>query len=41
VYLRDIWPSRDQVSKVTNGVIKPEMFTSTYNNILKGSEMWQ
>jgi aconitate hydratase len=40
VYLRDIWPTRDQVSKVTNGVIKPEMFTATYNNILKGSEMW-
>ena len=41
VFLKDIWPSRDQVSEVTNGVIKPEMFTATYNNILKGSEMWQ
>jgi aconitate hydratase len=41
VFLRDIWPSRNQVSEVTNGVIKPEMFTATYNNILKGSEMWQ
>jgi aconitate hydratase len=39
--LRDIWPTREQVSKVTNGVIKPEMFTSTYQNILKGSKMWQ
>jgi aconitate hydratase len=41
VFLRDIWPTRDQVSKVTNGVIKPEMFTATYSNILKGSQMWQ
>ena len=41
VFLRDIWPSRDQVTKVTEGVIKPEMFTATYNNILKGSENWQ
>jgi aconitate hydratase len=40
VFLKDIWPSRDQVSAVTNGVIKPEMFTATYNNILKGSQMW-
>ena len=40
VFLKDIWPTRDQVSKVTNGVIKPEMFTATYNNILKGSKMW-
>ena len=41
VFLRDIWPSRDQVSAVTNSVIKPEMFTATYENILNGSEMWQ
>ena len=41
VYLRDIWPTRDQVTKVTAGVIKPEMFKSTYENILKGSKMWQ
>lgn len=41
VYLRDIWPSRDQVTQVTAGVIKPEMFKSTYDNILKGSKMWQ
>jgi len=41
VFLRDIWPSRDQVTKVTEGVIKPEMFTATYNNILKGSQNWQ
>ncbi len=41
VFLRDIWPTRDQVSKVTNGVIKPEMFSATYKNILNGSKMWQ
>ena len=40
VYLRDIWPSRDQVTKVTEGSIKPEMFKATYDNILKGSKMW-
>lgn len=37
VFLKDVWPTRDQVSKVTNGVIKPEMFSATYENILKGS----
>ena len=41
VFLKEIWPTRDQVSKVTNGSIKPEMFTATYSNILKGSKMWQ
>jgi aconitate hydratase len=41
VFLRDIWPTRAQVSKVTGQVITPEMFKSTYDNILDGSEMWQ
>lgn len=41
VFLREIWPTREEVSTVTNGVITPEMFTSTYSNILNGSEMWQ
>lgn len=41
VFLRDIWPTREQVSVVTNNVITPEMFKSTYDNILDGSEMWQ
>jgi len=41
VYLKDIWPTREQVSVVTDGVIKPAMFKATYDNILKGSKMWQ
>jgi aconitase A len=41
VFLKDIWPTRDEVLAVTNSVIKPEMFKATYENILKGSEMWQ
>jgi len=40
VFLRDIWPSRDDVQKVTNSVIKPEMFKSNYDTILNGSQMW-
>jgi len=41
VFLKDIWPTRDEVLEVTNSVIKPEMFKNTYETILKGSEMWQ
>lgn len=40
VFLRDIWPSREQVSAVTGKVITPEMFKSTYDTILDGSQMW-
>jgi aconitate hydratase len=41
VYLKDIWPTRQEVQSVTNSCISPEMFTDNYNTILKGSEMWQ
>lgn len=40
VYLRDIWPTREQVQEVSQAVIKPEMFKRVYGNILKGSERW-
>lgn len=30
VFLKDIWPSRDDVQKVTQSVIKPEMFKEIY-----------
>jgi len=37
VFLKDIWPTRDEVSEVTRKSITPEMFKDTYSNILKGS----
>ena len=40
VYLKDIWPSRDQVQEVSGAVIKPEMFKKVYGSILKGSDRW-
>jgi len=41
VFLKDIWPSREEIQKVTNSVIKPDMFVDNYNTILNGSKMWQ
>lgn len=40
VFLRDIWPSRDEVQKVTQSVIKPEMFKEIYNKISGGTDRW-
>jgi aconitate hydratase len=40
VFLKDIWPTREEVQKVTNSVISPEMFVDNYNTILNGSKMW-
>jgi aconitate hydratase len=40
VYLREIWPSRDDVQKVTQSVLKPEMFNQIYSKIALGTERW-
>jgi aconitate hydratase len=40
VFLRDIWPTRDQVSAVTGKSVTREQFEETYKNILDGSAMW-
>jgi len=41
VFLKDLWPSREEVSKVNREAINAKMFTDVYGNILKGSTMWQ
>ena len=40
MFLRDIWPSRDEVQKITQSVIKPEMFKEIYGRIAKGTDRW-
>ena len=41
VFLRDIWPTRDQVAAVTGQSVTREQFEETYKSILDGSTMWQ
>jgi aconitate hydratase len=40
VFLREIWPSREEVQKVTNAVIQPQMFRDIYEAIAKGTDRW-
>jgi aconitate hydratase len=40
VYLRDIWPSREETSKLIEQVLKPKMFREVYDKISKGTEKW-
>ena len=40
VFLREIWPTREEVAAVTGGAVTREQFTATYENILDGSKMW-
>ena len=41
VYLRDIWPTHDEVQKVLAACITPEMFQSTYATVFDGPPEWQ
>jgi aconitate hydratase len=40
VFLRDIWPSQEEVSEAMQRAVKPEMFRQTYANVWHGNETW-
>ncbi|HEX4128486.1 MAG TPA: aconitate hydratase AcnA [Pirellulales bacterium] len=40
VYLRDIWPSAEEVSRVVDEMVRPEMFTKRYDNVFESNERW-
>ncbi len=41
VFLRDIWPSRDDIQSVLDSSLRPAMFTRQYSDVFAGSEAWQ
>ncbi len=41
VYLRDIWPTSDEVLELMNRFVKPEMFEQEYSKVFEGDAMWQ
>jgi aconitate hydratase len=40
VYLRDIWPSQQEILDVIQSSVSPEMFAQQYANVYDGNEMW-
>jgi aconitate hydratase len=40
VFLRDIWPSREEVSKAVEETVLPEMFRHRYANVFEANERW-
>ncbi|XP_054815081.1 aconitate hydratase, cytoplasmic-like [Prosopis cineraria] len=40
VFLRDIWPSTEEIAEAVQSSVLPEMFRSTYDAITKGNPMW-
>jgi aconitate hydratase len=41
VYLRDLWPSPDEVAATVRDCVKQEMFQREYEHIWDGDEYWQ
>jgi aconitate hydratase len=40
VYLKDIWPSREEVGRVVADAIGAEMFRARYDNVFEANPMW-
>jgi aconitate hydratase A / 2-methylisocitrate dehydratase len=41
VYLKDIWPSPEEIRSTIRRVVKTEMFIEQYNDVFTGDERWQ
>lgn len=41
VYLKDIWPSREEIQKTMNECVKQEDFKEVYDVIFEGSDDWK
>jgi aconitate hydratase len=41
VYLRDIWPSTQEIAALVDTVVTREMFQAKYADVFKGDAMWQ
>ncbi|KAL8172497.1 hypothetical protein V2J09_024301 [Rumex salicifolius] len=40
VFLRDIWPTNEEIAQVVQSSVLPDMFKNTYEAITKGNPMW-
>jgi len=41
VYLREIWPSTEEIKNTVKRVIRPEMYKTAYENAFEGSNQWK
>ncbi len=41
VYLKDIWPSSEEINQIIESLVTPEMFKEKYAPVFKGPEIWQ
>jgi aconitate hydratase len=41
VFLKEIWPSDEEIHEVMNSVLSPEHFANSYNEIFEGNDVWR
>ncbi|NLB97976.1 MAG: aconitate hydratase AcnA, partial [Armatimonadetes bacterium] len=41
VYLRDIWPTQQEITEAIARSVRSEMFAAEYGEVFEGSEMWR
>ncbi len=41
VYLKDIWPSNEEISKIVDAVLTPELYEERYKTVFDGTVDWQ
>ena len=41
VYLKDIWPTHDEINSVLNSKLTSAMFKARYSNVFEGDKHWQ
>ena len=41
IYLKDVWPTNEEVAGIIRKTITPQMFTSRYSDVFKGDANWQ
>ena len=41
VYLKDIWPTEQEMQETMQRAVTAEMFRSSYGDVFKGDERWQ
>ena len=41
VYLKDIWPTHDEINQILMSKLHSEMFKSRYSNVFQGDQHWQ
>ncbi|WKZ49479.1 MAG: aconitate hydratase AcnA [Anaerolineales bacterium] len=41
VYLRDLWPTQQEINEVASSSVRAEMFRDKYADVFSGSDMWK